>query len=406
MVRRNSGGNRKRKSKYGLNPTLSQVGPEGQTHSGVEDDDLHLCLSQSQQVETQQSLDGTGVSDVTTPDSDVEICQIDGESQRVTRNSTKMHKTTDEELVSIQRQAESMKEEIDDVIDDDLTLMLSQSQRDSGADQPSLVDLAASASQVKCNVDRIEEIIQMNQKTMLSQNQNVLKLISGISTHVANISDRLLTLENKVESMNIKVESNTSAIKAIERNMAALNAMDKNKDWVIQLDQRIKLVENKLSEQSAIAQVNNNIHNTNDRKPTNETTCGKIVVAENAIVIHNLAYRQRDVEDVNKMMSRGLNLGIKAKTIHRAPSRYHNAGVLTVEMHSLDDKAAVLKRRALLSNNNQLNNVVIKSFKTPTHVQIENKFDSLINAMHMKVFNRDRSAYNRINGFRPYTKGY
>ena len=80
-----------------------------------------------------------------------------------------MHKTTDEELVSIQRQAESMKEEIDDVIDDDLTLMLSQSQRDSGADQPSLVDLAASASQVKCNVDRIEEIIQMNQKTMLSK---------------------------------------------------------------------------------------------------------------------------------------------------------------------------------------------------------------------------------------------
>ena len=69
--------------------------------------------------------------------------------------------------------------------------------------------------------------------------------------------------------MNIKVESNTSAIKAIERNMAALNAMDKNKDSVIQLDQRIKLVENKLSEQSAIAQVNNNIHNTNDRKPTN-----------------------------------------------------------------------------------------------------------------------------------------
>ena len=399
MVRRNSGGNRKRKSKYGLNPTLSQVGPEGQTHSGVEDDDLHLCLSQSQQVETQQSLDDTGVSDVTSPDSDVEICQIDGESQRVTRNSTKMHKTTDEELVSIQRHAESMKEEIDDVIDDDLTLMLSQSQRDSGADQPSLVDLAASASQVKCNVDRIEEIIQMNQKTMLSQNQNVLKLISGISTHVANISDRLLTLENKVESMNIKVESNTSAIKAIERNMAALIAMDKNKDSVIQLDQRIKLVENKLSEQSAIAQVNNNIH-------TNETTCGKIVVAENAIVIHNLAYRQRDVEDVYKMMSRGLNLGIKAKTIHRAPSRYNNAGVVTVEMHSLDDKAAVLKRRAILTNNNQLNNVVIKSFKTPTHVQIENKFDSLINAMHMKVFNRDRSAYNRINGFRPYTKGY
>ena len=211
--------------------------------------------------------------------------------------------------------------------------------------------------------------------------------------------------------MNIKVESNTSAIKTIERTMATLNASDKNKDSVIQLDQRIKLVENKLSGHSAIAQVNNNIHNTNE-KPTNEITCGKIVVAENAIVIHNLAYRQKDVEDVNKMMSRGLNLGIKAKTIHRAPSRYHNAEVLTVEMHSLDDKAAVLKRRAILTNNNQLNNVIIEIFKTPTHVQIENKIDSTINAMHMKVFNRDRSAYNRDtcnnrnNGFRPYTKGY
>ena len=56
-----------RKSKYGLNPTLSQGDPEGQTHSGVEDDDLHLCLSQSQQVETQQSLDDTVVSDVSVP---------------------------------------------------------------------------------------------------------------------------------------------------------------------------------------------------------------------------------------------------------------------------------------------------------------------------------------------------
>ena len=185
MVGRNSGGNRKWKSKYGFNPTLSQFDPEGLTHSGVDDDDLHLCLSQSQQVEIQQSLDDTLVSDVNSPDSDVEICQIDGESPRVTRNSTKIHKTTDEELVSIQRQAESMKEKIDDVIDDDLTLMLSQSQRNSGAGQQSLDDLEASASQVKCNVDRMEAIIQINKKTMLSQNRNVLKLISDISTHVA-----------------------------------------------------------------------------------------------------------------------------------------------------------------------------------------------------------------------------
>ena len=127
-----------------------------------------------------------------------------GGSQRVTRNSLKVQRTAGEDLVSIQRQAQSMAADIEDITDDDLTLMLSQSQRDSGADQPSLVDLAASASQVKVNVDHIQATIQMNQQTMLSQNRNVLKLISDISTHVRNISDRLLTLENKVETIDNK----------------------------------------------------------------------------------------------------------------------------------------------------------------------------------------------------------
>ena len=52
---------------------------------------------------------------------------------------------------------------------------------------------------------------------MLSQNRYVLKLIGDISTHVDNISDRLLTLENKVESIDNKVASNKSAIEAIAK---------------------------------------------------------------------------------------------------------------------------------------------------------------------------------------------
>ena len=119
-------------------------------------------------------------------------------------------------------------------------------------------------------------------------------------------------------------------------------------------------------------------------------------------MIHNLAYQQKDTEDVYKLLSRGLNLGMKAKTVHKAPSRYHNAGVLTIEMHSLDDKVATLIRRVMLTNSNQFYNVVIESFKTPTHVQIENKFDSLMDAMQMRWFNRDRSQCNRNNGCRPY----
>ena len=52
---------------------------------------------------------------------------------------------------------------------------------------------------------------------MLSQNRNVLKLIGDISTHVGNISDRLLTLENNVESIGNKVASNKSAIETIAK---------------------------------------------------------------------------------------------------------------------------------------------------------------------------------------------
>ena len=322
-----------------------------------------------------------------------------GGSQRVTRNSLKVQRTAGEDLVSIQRQAQSMAADIEDIIDDDLTLMLSQSQRDSGADQPSLVDLAASASHVKDNVDRIEAIIQMNQQTMLSQNRNVLKLISDISTHVGNISDRLLTLENKVETIDNKVMSNKSAIEVIAKDISTLKKANNHKDAVVQLDRRVALVENKLSVQDNNARIH---VNNNTQEIDIETKCGKIAVAENAIVIHNLSYQQKDAEDVNKLLSKGLNLSMKAKTVHRAQSRNNNAGVLTVEMHSLDDKAAALKKRAMLTNSNQFHNVVIESFKTPTHVQIENKFNSLMDAMQMRWFNHDRSQYKRINGFRPY----
>ena len=57
-----------------------------------------------------------------------------------------------------------MAAEIEDIIENGLTLMLSQSQRSSGADQPSIVDLAAPASQEKDNVDRFEAIINRNHK--------------------------------------------------------------------------------------------------------------------------------------------------------------------------------------------------------------------------------------------------
>ena len=140
--------------------------------------------------------------------------------------------------------------------------------------------------------------------------------------------------------------SSKSAIEVIAKDISTLKKANNHKDAVVQLDRRVALVENILSVQDNNAR----IHVKNNTQGTDiETKCGKIAVAENAIVIHNLSYQQKDAEDVNKLLSKGFNLGMKAKTVYRAQSRNHNAGVLTVEMHSLDDKAAAPKKRTMLN---------------------------------------------------------
>ena len=62
-----------RKSEDSLKLMLSQDDTERRMQNGVEDDDLHLWLSQSQTAPTQQSMDDTVVSDITSPDNDVQM---------------------------------------------------------------------------------------------------------------------------------------------------------------------------------------------------------------------------------------------------------------------------------------------------------------------------------------------
>ena len=62
-----------RKSEDSLNLMLSQDDTERRMQNGLEDDDLHLWLSQSQTAPTQQSMDDTAMSDITSPDNDVQM---------------------------------------------------------------------------------------------------------------------------------------------------------------------------------------------------------------------------------------------------------------------------------------------------------------------------------------------
>ena len=56
------------------------------------------------------------------------------------------------------------------------------------------------------------------------------------------------------------------------------------------------------------------------------------------LLIKNLPYGMKDNEDVMKLIHEGMGLDISVKSIQLAPSVYNRAGVLTVELHSKDDK--------------------------------------------------------------------
>ena len=60
------------------------------------------------------------------------------------------------------------------------------------------------------------------------------------------------------------------------------------------------------------------------------------------LLIKNLSYGMKDNEYVVKLIHEGVGLDISVKSIQRAPSVYNRAGVLTVELHSKDDKMKIL----------------------------------------------------------------
>ena len=288
-----------RKSEDSLNLMLSQDDTERRMQNGLEDDDLHHWLSQSQTAPTQQSMDDTAMSDTTSPDNDVQM-----------------------------------------------------------------------------NVREILNMIRHNHDYMVKQNDVLFKLVREVSVNVSEINDKIRILEKKFSVIEKAVKHNNNEIVEVQHKVENLEKwvrILKEKQSVSvkadELEIRLKAMENKLN-QRITERVNITDVVANASTATTD---------DRLLLIKNLPYRMKDIEDVVKLIHEGMGLDISVKAIQRAPSVYNRAGVLTVELHSKDDKMKILANKSKLRQSIDYYNVYLENTISAVDMRIEEKIKMLVN---------------------------
>ena len=287
-----------RKSEDSLNLKLSQDDTERRMQNGLEDD-LHLWLSQSQTAPTQQSMDDTAMSDITSPDNDVQM-----------------------------------------------------------------------------NVREILNMIRRNHNYMVKQNDVLFKLVREVSVNVSEINDKIRILEKNFCVIEKAVKHNNNEIVEVQHKVENLEKsvrILKEKQSVSvkadELEIRLKAMENKLN-QRITERVNITDVVANASTATTD---------DRLLLIKNLPYGMKDNEDVVKLIHEGMGLDISAKSIQRAPSVYNRAGVLTVELHSKDDKMKILANKSKLRQSIDYYNVYLENANSAVDMRIEEQIKMLVN---------------------------
>ena len=110
--------------------------------------------------------------------------------------------------------------------DDDLYLWLSQTQpapsQPLSMNESDLSDLSTSAASVQTNVREIQQIIKQNNIYLTKQNDVLFKLVIDISVRVAEISDKMGTMEKKFCAINKTVKNNKDVIGEVQHILESL----------------------------------------------------------------------------------------------------------------------------------------------------------------------------------------
>ena len=280
----------------------------------------------------------------------------------------------------------------------DLHLWLSQSQPAASQptvslDESTVSDLSTSAASVQTNVREIQQIIKQNNNYLIKQNDVLFKLVNDISVHVAEISDKIDTMEKKFCAISTTVKNNKDVIGEVQRIVERLQKTTSeikkrpanNKSE--QIEMRLKTLENKLmieKKSSDTAKNTNAIPTVSDNVDLNENT----------LTVHNLPYGMQDETDVNAMLHDGLGLKMHVKSATRAPSVNYRAGVLTIDLHSSDDVMNVMRRKWKLRNHHRYYNVYVEEKDPNRDNRIEESLKMLIDNIQYRNYNRNRYANN------------
>lgn len=285
------------------------------------------------------------------------------------------------------------------VSEDDMDLHLSPSQRAesvSRLNQSDVDGLSTATESVKLNVTRIQHILRTNQNVLVKQYDELEKLISDISVNVSDIDNRVRHLE--VEFSGVKKDMNNNKKELIETQSTvqklqkSIKVIKRNQRKTDNLEERIKSIEDKMRTQ----------------RSEEHTPATTVDVGENtddcSIRIHNMPYGQKDNEDVCKLVRDGLGLSIRPKSIYRASSIYNKAGVVTVNLNSVQEKTQVMEKKQNLRTHQSYAYIYIENGNIPIQQRIHRKFHELMNNVHgntiMQPWQRRHGDYPNRNTYR------
>ena len=341
------------------------------------DDDFHLCLSQTQNTQLNESA----LKDL---DSSTDSTQT---MSRVTRNSIRMaHIDVDKDLELRLSQSQSSPMDFSDT-EQNLGLCLSKTQN-TESKLSTVQDLASSTTNIQVNIARIQQVIKQNHRVFSKQHDVLLNLVSDISVNVAEISDRVSKLEKKVCNVQKSVQNNRIVIddvltdmEKIKKSVKLIKQKQSHNIKSDEYEERLKLIETRLKERE-----NNQITTNNS-------------VDDKCVIIRNLPFGMRDKEDVQQLLHDGLGLDINIKSIHREQSVNHQAGVLTVELATTNEKHRIIANKRLLSRTEKYRDVYIDGGNRSVNKRIEKKIEMLVSNLQCnsptQMRAHSRTYYNR-----------
>ena len=227
------------------------------------------------------------------------------------------------------------------------------------------------------NVREILNMIRHNHKYMVKQNDLLFNLVQDVSVNVSEISDKICTLEKKFCVISKTVKDNKDTIVEVQNNIRILEnsviILEKKVKSVKsdELEERLKTIEDKLNKQHSDIQtaVENDVMLADPRGDA---------INDRQVRVKNLPFGMRDDEDVKKLIEEGMRLNISVKSLQRASSINNRAGIVTLELHSTDDKMQLLRSKSKLRQSMDYFNVYIEDTNSSVQMRIEQKLQMLM----------------------------